>query len=186
MKARQTTDDDQTDSLEDINVSPPEKTSIEESNKVEENHPFNNYKDNTDIELRQDKIAYVNENSNKNNMDDRSLDNEANDPKMALQSNHQDMNIRNEKTKVYTDPNGIQYDVKVEYRYLPPEGEDINDDVKLVEEDDQKQSDDLDKLDDLKVSRRTDIWENCCCYCNNVGKLFFNTPFIFKLIYFSK
>lgn len=161
--------------MEDINDSPPEKTSIDESNKAEEKHPFNNYKDDTDTELRQDKIAYENENSNENNMDDRNLDNENNDPQIALQSNDKDMNIRNEKTEVYTDPNGIQYDVKVEYEYLPQESEDNSDDVKVVEEDHQKQSDDLDKLDDLKVNRRTEIWENCCRYCSNVGKLFFKT-----------
>lgn len=86
-----------------------------------------------------------------------------NDPKIGddmqetMEDNDEGVDDRTERTRVYTDPNGVQYDVRIEYSN--PQDEESNDDVKVVGVAEQEQphsgeDDPAGKVDDDKVESR--------------------------------
>ncbi|CAB3988366.1 ---NA--- [Paramuricea clavata] len=57
-------------------------------------------------------------------------DDDNNDHQETMEDNDEGVDDRTERTRVYTDPNGVQYDMRIEYSN--PQDEESNDDVKVV------------------------------------------------------
>ena len=128
------------------------------------NEAANEDKDNGD--LSQDKLINVKERINvqdskpenndpKTEGDSQVLDDNSNEE--TIEDNDEGVDDRTERTGVYTDPNGVQFDVKVENLALPDEGSD--DDVEVIGVTEQElprdgEDDPAEKEDDEKKVRR--------------------------------
>ena len=144
---------------------PTNKAAKEPANEVA-NEATNEGKDNR--EHSQDKLTNDNErtvqdsepeNNNPNNdpkiWDESQVpDDNNNDHQETMEDNDEGVDDRTERTRVYTDPNGVQYDVRIEYSN--PQDEESNDDVKVVGVAEQEQphsgeDDPAGKVDEDKV-----------------------------------